>query len=125
VGARCRAVARAGYAELCISVAPRVRDPERDTRLVANHSCAIIGARLCGLACELAGEFPEVDEVVAEALTYCDMTTSPTGQPVDLDTRLKEITDRYGEVHVVTRSMRQAWPHIQAAELVVRSLMGG
>jgi predicted hydrolase (HD superfamily) len=98
---------------------------QRLCRLVANHSCALIGARRCGLGCELAAEFPEVDGVVAAALTYCDMTTSPTGQPVDLDTRLKEITDRYGEAHVVTQSMRQAWPHIQAAERLVRSLMGG
>ena len=95
---------------------------QRLCRLVANHSCAIIGARLCGLAGALAGEFPEVHGVVADALTYCDMTTSPTGQPVDLDTRLKEIIDRYGETHLVTRSMRQAWPHVQAAERVVRSL---
>jgi hypothetical protein len=29
-------------------------------------------------------------------LTYCDMTTSPDGEPVPVDRRLAEIHDRYG-----------------------------
>jgi putative nucleotidyltransferase with HDIG domain len=77
-------------------------------RLVANHSCAIIEARNRGLASELAAEFPAVDGLVADALTYCDMTTDPEGRRVDVETRLSEILSRYGNGSIVADSIEEA-----------------
>jgi hypothetical protein len=36
-------------------------------------------------------------------LTCCDMTTSPDGQPVQVQRRLAEIHNRYGPGHLVSR----------------------
>jgi HD superfamily phosphodiesterase len=47
-------------------------------RLVAHHSCAIIEAGERGLADVLALEFEPAPDALSSALTYCDMTTSPT-----------------------------------------------
>lgn len=94
---------------------------ERLYRLVAHHSCADIEARHRGFAWDLTFEFAPVGGLLADALTYCDMTTSPDGDPVDVDTRLAEITDRYGAGHLVTESMSEARPRIVQAEQAVRA----
>src|SRR5215469_5618898 len=60
-------------------------------RLVAHHSCAIIEAGERGLADVLSSEFGPAPDVLASVLTYCDMTTSPDGQPVPVERRLAEI----------------------------------
>jgi HD superfamily phosphodiesterase len=82
-------------------------DP-RLCNLVAHHSCAGIEAEERGLADVLAREFPQVDAVLEDALAYCDMTTTPTGQVVSVQDRLSEITERYGPGNIVTRFIRKA-----------------
>ena len=72
-------------------------------RLVANHSCAILEADERGLADVLSSEFPSPDPKLNDALAYCDMTTTPTGDVVSVHDRLSEIVDRYGPHDVVTR----------------------
>ena len=52
----------------------------------------------------LSSEFDPAPDVLASVLTYCDMTTSPDGQPVLAEQRLAEIQDRYGPGHSVSRS---------------------
>ena len=84
-------------------------------RLVAHHSCAIIEAGERGLADVLSSEFDPAPDILASVLTYCDMTTSPDGQPVPAERRLAEIHDRYGPGHLVSRSMRRATPMILRA----------
>ncbi len=84
-------------------------------RLVAHHSCAIIEAGERGLADILDSEFDPAPDVLASVLTYCDMTTSPDGQPVPVEQRLAEIHDRYGSGHLVSRSMQRATPMILRA----------
>jgi hypothetical protein len=84
-------------------------------RLVAGHSCAIIEAEQRGLADELAAEFPPASKVLSEALTYCDMTTAPDGEPVSVGDRLSEIRQRYGPIDLVTRFIQLAEPHIVRA----------
>jgi hypothetical protein len=79
-------------------------------RLVAHHSCAVIVAEERGLAAVLHREFDLPPQSLADALTCCDMTTSPDGEPVHVGRRLAEIRDRYGEGHLVSRSIRQATP---------------
>lgn len=82
-------------------------------RLVAHHSCATIEARRRGLDGDLLDEFPQITGGTADALTFCDMTTSPDGQLVDVETRLGEIASRYGARDIVAESMREARPYIE------------
>jgi HD superfamily phosphodiesterase len=77
-------------------------------RLVANHSCAIIEAEERGLAKALSSEFPPPPAALSDALAYCDMTTTPTGEVVAVIDRLSEIAERYGPHDVVTRFIRKA-----------------
>lgn len=97
----------------------------RLVRLVANHSCALIEARHRGLAGALTAEFPTPDDLVLDALTYCDMTTSPGGAPVDIEQRLAEASDRYGEDHLVSRSLAEARPSILASAARVTAALAG
>jgi HD domain len=84
-------------------------------RLVARHSCAIIEAGERGLADVLRSEFEPAPDALASVLTFCDMTTSPDGEPVPVDRRLAEIHDRYGPGHLVSRSIQRATPMILRA----------
>jgi hypothetical protein len=84
-------------------------------RLVAHHSCAIIEAGERGLAGILGCEFEPPPDVLGSALTFCDMTTSPDGEPVPVERRLAEIHHRYGSGHLVSRSIQRATPMILRA----------
>jgi hypothetical protein len=89
--------------------------------LVAHHSCAVIEAEERGLAHLLNREFASPPQPLADALTFCDMTTSPSGEPVHVRSRLAEIHDRYGSGHLVSRSIRRATPVILEAVGQVRA----
>lgn len=91
--------------------------------LVAYHSCADIEARRRGLADELRAEFEPVGGVLADALTFCDMTTTPDGEPTEVDARLAEILSRYGEGHLVAESISEASPSIVRAARIVSVLI--
>jgi len=84
-------------------------------RLVAHHSCAAVEAEERGLADVLTLEFEPAPDHLSSALTYCDMTTSPDGEPVPAERRLVEIRDRYGPGHLVSRSIQRATPMILRA----------
>jgi hypothetical protein len=84
-------------------------------RLVAHHSCAIVEAGERGLAEVLGLEFEPAPQELSDALTYCDMTTSPDGELVPVEQRLAEIHDRYGPGHLVSRSIQRATPMILRA----------
>ena len=96
-----------------------LRDTERAPgllcRLVAHHSCAHIEAEERGMSEALHREFEPAPEILANALTFCDMTTSPDGKPVNVTLRLAEIHQRYGPGHLVSRSIRRATPLILTA----------
>src|SRR5690606_24145039 len=92
-------------------------------RLVAHHSCALVEARHRGLADALAGEFPPVDGLILEALTYCDMTTSPDGHSVEVGARLDEVLERYGEGDVVTAAIGEARARIMHTAQTMRALV--
>ena len=87
---------------------------ERLARLVAYHSSARWEAEALGLSDDLAA-FPREDSATADALTYCDMTTSPTGQRITLAGRLAEIAERYGAEHLVVRCLQRAHDHLAGA----------
>jgi hypothetical protein len=119
------AVAATGFHPL--DGARYLRDVERADSLlcslVAHHSCAHIEARLRGLADELAAEFEPVGGVLADALTFCDMTTTPDGEPTEVEARLAEILARYGRGHLVAESISEARPHVVGAARKVSRLI--
>lgn len=86
----------------------------RLSALVANHSGAAIEAVPRGL-CEGMAAYPDDADAVRDALWACDMTTSPIGEPVDFEARLREITERYGPDHTVSRAIAAAGDEIRGA----------
>jgi hypothetical protein len=100
------------------------RAEERLCRLVAHHSYAAIEARRRGLAAELVAEFPPVDGLVADALTYCDMTISPDGAPVEVADRLAEVITRYGAGDPVAESIKEARAGIERSAAMVEACVG-
>jgi putative nucleotidyltransferase with HDIG domain len=98
-------------------------DP-RICSLVAHHTCANIEARNRGLHAELETEFPPADGLLADALTYCDMTTTPDGELTDAKDRLAEILDRHGDGTLVFETMIEATPFIFEAVQRVGKLIG-
>lgn len=95
---------------------------ERICGLVAHHSCAVNEAEERGLVDELTNEFRVPGRLLSDALTYCDMTTTPDGQPIEVEQRLSEIQSRYGEGHLVARSIRRSSPHIVGAVRAIESV---
>jgi hypothetical protein len=93
-------------------------------RLVAHHSCAVIEADERGLAHILTREFAPPPQPLADALTFCDVTTSPDGEQVQVQHRLAEIYDRYGPDHLVSRTMRRATPLILEAVCQINARAG-
>ncbi|MEU8626749.1 HD domain-containing protein [Streptomyces sp. NPDC048669] len=89
---------------------------ERMVRLVANHSMALLEAEERGLRDVLEAEFPLLDDqLLVDALIYCDMTTTPDGEVTSTEARLAEIAVRYGADSLVGRFIRRASPDILAA----------
>ncbi len=87
---------------------------ERLACLVAHHSEADVEASLRGYGSAFA-EFPRERSAVADALTYCDMTTGPTGKPLSFRERTAEIFQRYGETDVVSEALRRSRPSLSLA----------
>lgn len=86
----------------------------RVASLVAHHSEACFEARLRGYEAAL-NAFPRERSAVADALTYCDQTTGPTGVHVSLKERMAEVRARYGETDVVSQALRQSQPYLALA----------
>jgi hypothetical protein len=78
-------------------------------RLVAHHTGAAIEAEERNLPGYI-DEFAHPDDLLLEALTYCDMTSAVDGEPTDVDQRIAEILTRYPEGHVVHRSITKSAP---------------
>lgn len=85
--------------------------------LVAHHSCAVAEAKARNLGHVLAREYPE-DPALADCqalLTYCDMTTGPSGRACTLDERLSEIHRRYQPDDPPALAMTAAEPSLREA----------
>lgn len=88
------------------------RNQHRLACLVAHHGSGQEEARLRGASAEI-GQFAEEESLVADLLTYCDLSTGPDGAPLTLDERISEVTRRYGPDDVVTKGLQTARPRIQ------------
>ena len=87
---------------------------ERVVNLVAHHSCARIEAALRGVEGVLAREFPRDESLPHDELCFCDQTTGPDGERLDVIERLAEIRTRYEDGHVVRRFVDLAEPELIA-----------
>jgi hypothetical protein len=86
---------------------------ERLACLVAHHSEARFEIRLRGFGEELTS-YKREESWVSDALTYCDLTTGPTGLPMTFGDRVAEVEQRYGEGEIVD-ALRQATPYLLGA----------
>jgi hypothetical protein len=86
---------------------------ERLARLVAHHSEARFEIRLRVFATELAA-YEREQSWVSDALTYCDLTTGPSGLPMTFEDRVAEVEQRYGDGEIVD-ALRQAAPYLVGA----------
>jgi putative nucleotidyltransferase with HDIG domain len=79
-------------------------------RLVANHTGAAFEAEERQLADQLATEFSLADRhsYLLDALTTCDLATSPGGEPESAENRVAEILRRYPPDNVVHRAVNRS-----------------
>jgi hypothetical protein len=90
-------------------------------RLVAHHTNARYEAELRGLD-DYEDEFPYGGTLLDTALTFCDMTTSPDGEPISLEERVAELVDRYGRDHVTSRAVLAGVPDFERGREQIRRL---
>jgi HD domain len=91
----------------------RALGAERLARLVAHHSEARFEIQLRGFGDVLAA-YKREQSWASDALTYCDLTTGPTGLPMTFEDRVTEVEQRYGEGKIVD-ALRQATPYLLGA----------
>jgi hypothetical protein len=85
---------------------------DRLASLVAYHSESQFEASIRNLLPELVF-FEREHSLLANALTYCDMTTNSIGQLVSIDDRLNDIFKRYDNEHVVSIAIHKAMPFLR------------
>jgi hypothetical protein len=113
------ALRRVGLHQLDGAEYLRALGQERLARLVAHHSEARFEVEVRG-AGHLLAEFEPDDQELRDVLTYCDITTSPTGIPTTLPERLAEIEARYGAstdaaARQILRALGRSRPHLEQA----------
>lgn len=119
-----------GYARVAVDTGQHMIDGARylrdvvgaDPRLcsvVAFHTSSPWEASELGLS-EALAEFGPAEPELVDAITYCDLTSSPVGALVDPADRLTEVLDRYGPDHVVFRAVSAARPELLARVARVR-----
>jgi hypothetical protein len=100
----------------------RAQGHERVARLAAHHTGARVEASIRGIEDYLA-EFPFDNSELDRALTFCDLTTSPAGAPVGVSERVREIQERYGAEHPVSRCMERCRREFLAIEVELAQQM--
>ena len=102
---------RTGFHPLDGAYNMRTYGYERLASLIAYHSEAQFEAHLRGYTQQL-DTFAREKSALADALTYCDMTTSPTGCHITFEERLADIFSRYGDGDIVAQAINQAVPSL-------------
>ena len=98
-------LAKSGFHPLDGARYLREHGHERLARLVAHHTGARVEAQLRGFD-DYLEEFPFEDTPMDQALTYCDLTTGPNGEPMAIRARVDEIRERYGPDHSLSLAVR-------------------
>ena len=83
-------------------------------RLVAWHTESDVEGGLRGLGEELAAEFEPPPTIAAAALTWADLTSSPSGEPCTPDDRITDILRRYPPDSIVHRAITIATPRLRS-----------
>ncbi len=97
--------------------------PDTVCRLVAWHTRAGQEARLRDLHSQLQSEFPQPPAAAQTALTWADLTSSPTGERCTAEERVASILARYPAGSVVHRATIMNLPDLfDAAEQIERRL---
>jgi HD superfamily phosphodiesterase len=117
-------LAETGFHPLDGAVWLRSQGLARLAGLVAHHSGARFEAAARGYAERLAA-FSEEQSAVADALTYCDLTTGPNGERISVASRLDEIKVRYGPASLVTQAINAATDTLGAAVARTQARMDG
>ncbi len=65
----------------------------------------------------------EHDRLLIDLVTYCDIHTSPTGEKISFQERVKEVIDRYGAHHPVSKMMVQNQKHYEVVVTRVNQLI--
>jgi HD superfamily phosphodiesterase len=115
-------LAKAGFHPLDGARFVREEGHERLAGLVAHHSASDAEAEERGFADEL-DQFPAEDSLVARALTYCDLTTGPTGEEVGVSARLVELGVRLGDDDPTVRAVRREATRLAAVVDEMESLL--
>lgn len=98
--------------------------PLRVVGLVAHHSGARFLARARGVE-DLLDVYPDEGGPVADALLYCDMTTTPDGLRVPFAQRLHDLHARHrGAPEVERRARAEREPFLRAAVARVQARLG-
>jgi putative nucleotidyltransferase with HDIG domain len=87
--------------------------PGRIPALVANHSGARFIAVARGLGSRLAA-YPDLEDLLADALTYADQTVGPCGDRVGPGDRYAEMLHRHGPESWNAKVDHLRRPHLQA-----------
>lgn len=97
---------------------------EQVCSLVAWHTGAVFEARQRGLEACLRIEFEEPPALALDVLTWADLTSSPTGEPVLAGARLEEILSRYHPDSHVHRAISAAASQLHTLVERVEQLRG-
>lgn len=97
--------------------------PIQTCQLVAWHTQSLEEARLYGLATALAAEFDPPPPLVASALAWADLTSSPKGEPWDAERRIAEILDRYPPGSIPHDATRASAARLRAAISQIEDLL--
>ena len=92
--------------------------------LVAWHTGAIHEARERGLEDELRAEFAPPLQSALDALTWADLTSSPSGDLVSPTVRLDEIRDRYEPGSAVRLAIAAGLNDLQESAERIEQLLG-
>lgn len=96
------------------SFAKREGMPELVVSLIAFHTGSVFEAQQRGLLAELS-VFAAPPRDVLDIVTYADMTTSPSGEPISAEDRVAEILSRYEEDDPVFAAVSTSAPELLAA----------
>lgn len=97
--------------------------PGKTCRLVAWHSAAATEGALRGLDHELAGEFEPPPWLAGAALTWADLTSSPSGERWAVGRRLADILRRHPTDSVAHRATVAALPALWGAAREIEALL--